>query len=86
MPIIPTARSSAPARWHQESMLPPDVLEITVRLGVVCSSDHLQAQIEAREADGRLVAMWSMPACRLSDLSRVLDLAVEEVKTLVHPF
>lgn len=53
-------------------LFPPDVVEITMSIGIIASQDHLQWQVEVRNAtDGVLIELRSCPHVALSrgDLS-----------------
>lgn len=73
--------------WSQPGLFPPDVVEITLRVGVVRSQDHLQWQLEASNAtDGTLMRLESCPhrvmaqaADALAQMGRQLALALDEV-------
>lgn len=56
------------ALYEALPLFPPDVVEITLRVGVVRASDHLQWQLEIRNAtDGELLHMQSTPHRPLAD-------------------
>lgn len=81
----------ARSRYVQTTLLPPEVVEATLRLGTIGASNHVQVQCEIRNpVDGELLALWSRPHAPLSDLHDVLALAAAEleqaVRELLSPF
>lgn len=73
--------------WQQRSMLPPEVIEATLSVGIVASSDHFQIQVEVRDpSSGELLSLFSMPSVRrearhiaLDDMFKRLRDAIEEL-------
>lgn len=77
--------------WTQETLLPPDAVEITLRLGFVGQASHGQWQLEVRNAtDGQLLSMLSCPHFHVREtpdvLVRLLTEAASAVETHVVPF
>lgn len=69
-----TTRSDSVNDWTQLALLPPVAIEITLRVGVHQQSEHVQAQIEVRDATtGDLLGMQSWPhfdLCTVDDRMR----------------
>jgi len=78
---------TTPVTWQQLGLFGPDVVQLTLRVGIVPSSDHCQFQVEAATAGGRdLIAMVSMPHRSLADAADGLSEAVAELAQLVHEY
>lgn len=61
------------ADWYQETLLPPEIIEARIRIGVVPSSDHVQWQIELLDPlSGILTASESQPHATLTQLPEAL--------------
>lgn len=72
----------------QPAIVPPDVVELVLRVGAVRSRDMIQYQLEAYSAtDGVLLGMESFPGRRLSSMhgqlnevcTRFIDFAQDHV-------
>lgn len=79
------------APWVQLGLIPPDVLELTLRLGVVPASHHLQWQLEVRSAtDGVLLGLVSTPHAELdrwpAELQQVGEELHRALAAVVEPF
>lgn len=79
------------APWVQLGLIPPDVLEIHLRLGVVPASQHLQWLLEVQSAtDGVLLGLVSTPHVDLGHWQRELVQVFAEVTralaAVVEPF
>lgn len=77
--------------WYQQSLTPPDVVELRIRLGLVPERDHAQVMVELLDpATGVLLAQWSTHHARLRLWKTLLDEAVEKaheyVGDAVEPF
>lgn len=60
--------------WYQQTLTPPEVLEINVRVGLIPSQDHAQVLAEIKDPrTGILIGQWSHPHVGLSGLPEVLD-------------
>jgi len=88
-----TMTDSAPQvnAWTQQSMLPPEVLEVVMRVGVSNGGNHVQIQVEWHDASGgKLLGVHSSPSVSLESLNEQLDEFSAEVRRLVlgavHPF
>lgn len=56
----------------QGTLLPPEAIVATLRLGIVGAADVVQAQVEVRNAsDDTLLAMESLPFARLEFLEDI---------------
>lgn len=79
------------ADWYQMQLVPPEVVEFRLRLGVVESADHVQWMVEAFEpTSGAQIAMRSGPHASYTRLHEALAVALTEFRVLVqehcHPF
>lgn len=77
--------------WWQQSLTPPSVYEVTIRLGVIPEADHAQAQAEMKDpTTGILLAQWSAPHSTVHGLGRLIDEAVRKalhwIDAEVEPF
>ena len=75
----------------QASLLPPEVVELTLRVGIMGCVNHAQIQYEIRNAtDNMLLAMWSRPHLEVAGLEPAAHAALQELleqaRTLVVPF
>lgn len=65
--------------WYQQSLTPPEVVELRIRVGVILETDHAQALAEVYDPlSNVLVAQWSMPHMPASRWMDALALAVEK--------
>lgn len=82
----------APRKTHvQTTLLPPEVVEAVLRVGVVGAAGHLQCQVEVHDpSTGELLALWSLPHALLPDLeasvTRSAGELVQMLRELVGPF
>lgn len=77
--------------WWQQALIPQEVIEVTLRFGVVASSNHVQWAIEAKDpTTGVLLGQVSNPHGAFTDFARHLDEAAARFKieahALVNPF
>lgn len=80
--------------FYQEALLPPRVVEVRVRLGIIVDSDHCQGQIEVWEpSSGVQLALRSWPHRSTKDLDLLVGLIAEEFQRIAleapdrhHPF
>lgn len=82
---------TAEALYEALPLFPPDVVEITLRVGVVRASEHLQWQLEVRNAtDGELLHMQSSPHRHLSrtpaEVLGMMALLRKHLDELAGPF
>jgi len=71
--------------WVQLPLIPPEVVEIRLTIGVVQSDDHCQFQIEAWDASGNeLIAMRSHPHVVHGHAHGVLDQYVHWARQMLH--
>lgn len=67
--------------WTQETLLPPEAVEIKLLVGLVGASGHAQWQLEVRNAtDGSLLAMRSCPAVKTGKGVMWLDPVVQRLR------
>jgi hypothetical protein len=59
--------------WNQTLLVPPDVLEVRLRLGFIRADNHGRWQFEVLDPRGReLLAMYSRPHFPLDELEETL--------------
>jgi hypothetical protein len=70
--------------WYQQSLMPPEVWEFTLRLGVIPSTDHVQWLVEAKDPiSGILIAQVSGPHATYTRLPEALGHATAKLEELV---
>jgi hypothetical protein len=79
------------ADWYQQSLTPPDVLEVRIRLGVIPATDHVQVQVDLYDPmTSILVGQWSKPHGALATWPAMLDEAAAKAHQMlgdaVEPF
>lgn len=63
-----------PSEWYQQALTPPDVLEATIKVGVIPQTDHVQVWWEVKDPmTGVLIAQGSCPHGDLRSLPRIVD-------------
>ena len=68
--------------WYQQSLTPPEVIELRLRLGVIPERDHVQAMVELVDPmTGVQVAQWSAPHVQVD---RWMDLLEEAYAKARH--
>lgn len=77
--------------WYQQSVTPPDALELNIRVGVIPETDHVQALVELKDPlTGILLGQWSCPHRGMRQLSGVLAWALNKASEVfddaVEPF
>lgn len=66
--------------WEQLLLVEPVATELTLRVGIVPESEHLQFQIEMTDASsGELLALQSWPHVRFCDVDRGFARACEAI-------
>lgn len=59
--------------WAQLALIPPPVVVVHLRIGVMVDADHVQAQVEVcDETTGELIAMESWPHVGLDRADRLI--------------
>jgi hypothetical protein len=88
MPRSDSSRSeSQTVQWRQESLFPPNIVDITIKIGAVMDTNHLQWLIESRDPKtGGLRSLTSKHHAPLSSLRPQLDQVLTEVLELIDPF
>lgn len=62
--------------WYQQTLTPPDIIEVRIRLGVIPQSNHAQAMVELVDpVTGILIANWSQPHANAANWQELLDKA-----------
>lgn len=65
--------------WYQQTLTPPDVLELRLRLGVIPERNHAQAMVELVDPmTGVQVAQWSAPHVHLDGWMTLLEEATRK--------
>lgn len=77
--------------WEQLSLLREEVVEVTLRIGVVLEGDHLQWMLTTRDpSSGTLLGMQSSPARSAArwerELVTIMERIAETMRTHVDPF
>ena len=77
--------------YVQHSLLPPEAVTATLRIGVVGASNHVQIDWSVQNAtDGELLGMAALPHRSLDQLpaeaAHMLQELLEAVRQLVVPF
>lgn len=77
--------------WEQSTMFPPDVVEITAKVGVMALADHVQFQIEVRDPrTGALLQLWSLPHTSVDqatlEVEEFLGRVRETIAARLRPF
>lgn len=69
----------------QQTLLPPEVIEATLRIGAIGSADHVQIQYEVHSAtDGALLAMSTWPHCELARMRQRAQEALAEMLDFIE--
>jgi len=77
-----TVRRDMP-EWVQASLMAQEILEVTIKLGVVVEGDHLQCQVELRNPiDGVLLDLWSTHHLRLDRWEHMLLTTMQQVEQM----
>ena len=67
--------------WYQQALIPPEVLEINVRVGCIPSQDHIQVLVELKEpTTGILLGQWSRPHATLREQVDVIGWAMAKAR------
>lgn len=70
--------------WTQQTLLPPEAVEAVLRVGVIGAGDHVQIQVEARDAHtGEILAMWSKPHAPYAQLAEAAQLGLSQLLAIV---
>lgn len=77
--------------WTQTMLLPPEAVEVRLRVGVVPERDHVQLQVEVVDpATKAVLAMWSRPHVPLDSWSHAVGEAfskvLEHLGAMIDPF
>lgn len=71
-------------QWYQQALTPPEVVEGHLRLGLIPSTDHVQALVEVKDPiTGILIATWSAPHERLANFAPMAQLAADKLVDLL---
>lgn len=71
--------------WYQQSLTPPDVIEVNARFGWIPSTDHAQWLVEVKDpVAGVLIGSWSMPHAQGEHAAeRAVDALVERYRQVL---
>lgn len=77
--------------WYQQTLTPPDVIEVRIRLGIVVEASHAQAMVELVDPmSGVQIARWSAPHARADAwmmlLQEATDKAAQYLGDHLEPF
>lgn len=77
--------------WYQRPLLPPDVVQVHLEVGLVPKADHSQFWWSVRDpTDGTLLAGGSLPHRSLNRIREcaheALDAALDKAHELTSPF
>jgi hypothetical protein len=73
--------------WKQESLLPPPVVKVLLKVGVWTETGDVLAQVEAYdETSGDLLAMIAWPTSDVRSVSQTLAEAVSNVLALINEY
>lgn len=71
--------------WYQQSLMPPEVIEVNVRIGVIPSTDHVQAVVEIKDPlTGVLIGAWASPHRPLRQMGAVVEWALTQARDALH--
>ena len=71
--------------WEQTMLLVPEVLELTLRVGLVVSTEHAQFQLEVMDPSTQeLVALVARPHVKFGDVDGVLRVLLGELTEFVE--
>lgn len=71
--------------WYQQSLTPPEVVEVRARVGIVAATDHLQALVEAFDPmTGVLIGQWSQPHVPLRQMGTLLEWVAATMRSAVQ--
>lgn len=80
-----SANPDSTCSWEQQSMFKGQSTEITLRIGVIPSGDHVQFQVEAMDlGNGELVAMTSMAHATSDRADEIFSRFVDATRDLMH--
>lgn len=80
-------RNALGESWRQSVLVPPDVLEIRLRLGFIRPSHHGRWQLEVIDPSGNeLLAMESMPHFAISEWEDRLGDLGSRIRLLVESY
>lgn len=77
--------------WTQRTMFPLEVVECTLKVGVLTGDNHCQIQLELRDpSTDTLIGLHSEPCIDVRNLDRFLVAYCGQIKTVIeehaHPF
>jgi len=71
--------------WTQLSILSPEVLELTLKVGLVISTEHAQLELEIRDpSSDTLVGLVSRPHVRFDGIDAALLVIFGELEEFVR--
>lgn len=82
-----TEPASRVKTWEQLSLVDPEVVVVSCRIGIVNPEGHIQFQVEAVDPRTEtIIAMWSIPHSEGPRLEQDLARTFTEVARLVERF
>lgn len=71
--------------WYQQSLTPPEVVEVRARIGIIPSTDHVQAMVEVVDPmSGVLIGQWSHPHAPLRQMGAVVEWVAAKMRDAAH--
>jgi hypothetical protein len=71
--------------WYQQALTPPDVIECRVRIGVIPSTDHVQALVEILDPTTNvLIGQWSQPHTTTRQLGVTIEWALRQARDAIE--
>lgn len=73
------------SEWMQMALTPPEALQLTIKVGVIPETDHVQVQAElADPLTSVQIAMWSVPHGRVDHVWELLEQACQKGRTFLE--
>lgn len=70
--------------WYQQSLTPPDAVQVTLMIGIIPVADHSQWMVEVKDPKtGILIAQHSGPHRTYARLWEAVDEAVQQLRESV---
>lgn len=70
-----------PTEWYQQALTPPEVIQVTLRIGIIPDVDHAQVMVEAvNPVTSVQIAAWSSPHGSAANWQDMLEEAVTKAR------
>nr|CRY96201.1 hypothetical protein [uncultured prokaryote] len=70
--------------WYQSAIIPPEVYEVTLKVGIMVDTDHCQVWYEMKDpTTGILIGQGSNPHCKVRDLPEVTAVQLQRCMDLI---